>query len=149
MELEEELEKVDSMADFADLFLATYALAYNSDDSEICVCFHHNLKELIGNAVANSEVEKNPSLVTEEGFFDTDEFMRKLSISKSKKCWASIIEFDLENNCIKTIVKRKIAIEVLNKYENDDRMMVATFVKAYLEFQNRYKSKLPKKTYNL
>lgn len=131
---------IKSMSDVADLFLALYAKSFDREDDK--VYFSKDMKSLIESALNESYFELSKlscyeNLIDEDEMIDIDEFMSKLRLSQTKKCWRDLYHFDIEQCVIYTEVETKNAIDIIEKYDEKDVAIINDFVQNYILFQDK------------
>ena len=73
---------------------------------------------------------------------DIDEFMSKLRLSQTKKCWRDLYHFDIEQCAVYTEVETKDATHIIEEYDENDVNIVNDFVENYILFQDKKENKL-------
>ena len=136
---------IKSMSDVADLFLALYAKSFDREDDK--VYFSKDMKTLIESALNESYFELSKlscyeNLIDEDEMIDIDEFMSKLRLSQTKKCWRDLYHFDIEQCAVYTEVETKDATHIIEEYDENDVNIVNDFVENYILFQDKKENKL-------
>lgn len=136
---------IKSMSDVADLFLALYATSFDREDDK--VYFSKDMKTLIESALNESYFELSKlscyeNLIDEDEMIDIDEFMSKLRLSQTKKCWRDLYHFDIEQCAVYTEVETKDATHIIEEYDENDVNIVNDFVENYILFQDKKENKL-------
>ena len=136
---------IKSMSDVADFFLALYAKSFDREDDK--VYFSKDMKTLIESALNESYFELSKlscyeNLIDEDEMIDIDEFMSKLRLSQTKKCWRDLYHFDIEQCAVYTEVETKDATHIIEEYDENDVNIVNDFVENYILFQDKKENKL-------
>ncbi len=135
---EEGKKRINSMADFANLFLAIYSLKFNSEDDNVYLPV--NFKEVLENSIftiyRNLSSINSDILYDENGNFKINEFLDKLKLSTTKKYWREEFLFDLSKNMVWTRVTKDNIKEKIDSYVEENVLDVEKIVDSFFEVAN-------------